>query len=51
MGSTNPGQLGYRVLALFVVYGSEAFFPTDLAFGAPRIQHYDEGTTEETRKV
>jgi hypothetical protein len=25
--------------------------PTDLAFGAPRIQHYEEGTTEETRKV
>jgi hypothetical protein len=33
------------------VYGSEAVLPTDLAFGAPRIQHYEEGTTEETRKV
>jgi hypothetical protein len=25
--------------------------PTDLAFGAPRIQHYEVGTTKETRKV
>jgi hypothetical protein len=33
------------------VYGSEAILPTDLAFGAPRIQHYKEGTAEETRKV
>jgi hypothetical protein len=34
----------------FLVYGSEAVLPTDLAFGATCIQHY-EGTTEETRKV
>jgi hypothetical protein len=33
------------------VYGSEAVLPTDVAFGAPRIQHYEEGTVEETRKV
>jgi hypothetical protein len=35
----------------FLVYGSEAVLPTDVAFGAPRIQHYEEGTAEETRKV
>jgi hypothetical protein len=35
----------------FLVYGSEAVLPTDVAFGAPRIQHYEEGTGEETRKV
>jgi hypothetical protein len=35
----------------FQVYGSEAVLPTDVAFGAPRIQHYEEGTTEETCKV
>jgi hypothetical protein len=33
------------------VYGSEAVLLTDVAFGAPRIQHYEEGTTEETCKV
>jgi hypothetical protein len=35
----------------FLVYGSEVVLPTDVAFGAPHIQHYKEGTTEETRKV
>jgi hypothetical protein len=33
------------------VYRSEAVIPTDVAFDAPRIQHYKEGTAEETRKV
>jgi hypothetical protein len=33
------------------VYGSEAVLPTNIAFGARRIQHYEEGTAEETRKV
>jgi hypothetical protein len=35
----------------FLVYGSEAVLPPDVAFGAPRIQHYEEGTAEETHKV
>jgi hypothetical protein len=35
----------------FLVYGSEAVLPTDVAFGASRIQHYEEGTAEETLKV
>jgi hypothetical protein len=33
------------------VYGSEDVLPTDLAFGALRIQHYEEGIAEEKRKV
>jgi hypothetical protein len=33
------------------LYGSEAVLPTDVAVGAPRIQHYEEGTGEEMRKV
>jgi transposase InsO family protein len=40
---------GYSPFFLF--YGSEAMLLTDLAFGAPRIQHYEEGTKEEMRKV
>jgi hypothetical protein len=27
----------------FLVYGSEAILPTNVAFGAPRIQFYEEG--------
>jgi hypothetical protein len=49
MGSPNPGQLGYRVLTLL---------PSTWVGGHPhhrpslwRIQQYEEGTTEETRKV
>jgi hypothetical protein len=34
----------------FLVYGSEVVLATDLAFDAPRIRQYEEGTTE-TRKV
>ena len=30
----------------FMVYGSEAVLPSDIAFGAPRIQNYDENETE-----
>jgi hypothetical protein len=41
--------MGY--LPFFLVYGSEVVLPTDVAFGAPRIQHYEEGTTEELCKV
>jgi hypothetical protein len=29
-----------------LVYGSEAVLPTDVAFGAPRIQFYEEGEAE-----
>jgi hypothetical protein len=35
----------------FLVYGSEAVLPTDVAFGAPRIQFYEEGEAEQTRRI
>jgi hypothetical protein len=35
----------------FLVYGSEAILPTDVTFGAPRIQFYEEGEAEETRHI
>jgi hypothetical protein len=41
--------MGYS--SFFLVYGSEAIIPTDVAFGAPRIEHYEEGTADETHKV
>ena len=33
----------------FMVYGLEAVLPSDIAFGAPRIQNYDENEAESTR--
>ena len=34
-----------------MVYGSEAVFPSDIAFGAPRIQNYDKNEAEATRRT
>jgi hypothetical protein len=36
---------------IFLVYGSKAVLPTDVAFGAPRIQFYEEGAAEKTRCI
>jgi hypothetical protein len=35
----------------FLVHGSEAILPTNVAFGAPRIQFYKEGEVEQTRRI
>jgi hypothetical protein len=35
----------------FLVYGSEANLPTDVTFGAPRIQVYEEGEAQQTLHV
>jgi hypothetical protein len=35
----------------FLVYGSEVVLPTGVTFGAPRIQFYDEGEAEQTRRI
>jgi hypothetical protein len=51
LGSPDPSQFSYELLTILPGYGSEAVLPTDLDFGVPRIQHYEEGTAEETRKV
>jgi hypothetical protein len=32
-------------------YESEAIFPTDVTFGASRIQFYEEGEVEQTRRI
>ena len=35
----------------FMVYGSEAILPMDIAFGAPHTQNYGEGEAETTRRT
>jgi hypothetical protein len=32
-----------------LVYGAEAILPTDLEYGSPRVQGYDEGANQRTR--
>ena len=34
-----------------MVYGSEAILPTDIAFGAPHTQNYNEGKAKTTRRM
>ena len=34
-----------------MVYGSKAILPLDIAFGAPRIQNYDEDEAKTTRRT
>jgi hypothetical protein len=34
----------------FLVYGAEAILPTDLEYGSPRVQGYDEGANQQTRE-
>jgi hypothetical protein len=35
----------------FLVYGSQAILSTDVTFRAPRIQFYEEGEAEQTRRI
>jgi hypothetical protein len=35
----------------FLFYGSEAILPTDVTFGAPRVQFYEEGEADKTRCI
>ena len=35
----------------FMVYGFEAVLPSDIAFGSPHIQNYDENKAESTRRT
>ena len=35
----------------FMVYGSEAVLPSDVTFGSPRVEHFDQSTTDITREL
>jgi hypothetical protein len=35
----------------FLIYGSEVVLSTNVAFGAPRIQFYEEGEAKQTRRI
>jgi hypothetical protein len=35
----------------FLVYGSEAILPADVIWNSPTVEHYDEGVSEDSRRV
>jgi hypothetical protein len=35
----------------FLVYGSEAILPADVMWDSPAVEHYDEGVSEDSRRV
>jgi hypothetical protein len=44
---SNPtGQSPY-----FLIYGSKAIFTTDVRWDSPAVEHYDEGVSEDSRRV
>ena len=51
MGATDSNKQSHRILTFFLVYGSEAVLPADLIWTSPRIEQYDEGEAEQTRRL
>jgi hypothetical protein len=48
MGSQDSSQLRHK---LFALLSGLRILPTDVAIGAPRIQFYEEGEAEQTRRI
>jgi hypothetical protein len=46
---TTPSR-AIRFTPFFLVYGAEAILPTDLEYGSPRVQGYDEGANQQARE-
>jgi hypothetical protein len=51
MGAANSSKQSYWILTFFLVYGSEVVLPADLIWTLPKIEQYDEGETEHTRRL
>jgi hypothetical protein len=48
LGTTPSRATGFS--PFFLVYGAEAVLPTDLEYGSPRVQGYDEGANQRARE-
>jgi len=44
--SRNTGVSPY-----FMIYGAEAVLPSDVAFGSPRVEHYDQSSADHAREL
>jgi hypothetical protein len=48
LGTTPSRATGFT--PFFLVYGAEAILPTNMEYGSPRVQGYDEGTNQRARE-
>jgi hypothetical protein len=48
LGTTPSRAIGFS--PFFLVYGAEAVLPTELEYGSPRVQGYDEGADQRARE-
>jgi hypothetical protein len=51
MGALYSSKQSNWILTFFLVYGSEAVLPADLIWTSPKIEQYEEGEAEQTRRL
>jgi hypothetical protein len=51
LGATDSAIQANGAIPYFLVYGSEAILPADVIWNSPAVEHYDEGVSEDSRRV
>jgi hypothetical protein len=51
LGATYSALQANGAIPYFLVYGSEAVLPADVKRDSPAVEHYDEGVSEDSRRV
>jgi hypothetical protein len=51
LGATFSAFQANGAIPYFLVYGSEAILPADVIWNSPAVEHYDEGVSEDSRRV
>jgi hypothetical protein len=51
LGATYSAFQANGAIPYFLVYGSEAILPADVIWDSPAVEHYDEGVSEDSRRV
>jgi len=47
---TQPSR-NTSVSPYFMIYGTEAVLPSDVVFGSPRVQHFDQSSADHAREL
>ena len=51
LGSLNTTCRNNGVSPYFMIYGAEAVLPSDVVFGSPRVEHFDQSSVEHAREL